>query len=138
MKCEVTVAGLGEDLIGKLNKLRRTILMVVLVPHLNVSMEFGPSEFCVPVCNRADDETHRPFCEVRLTGVSVNENRSARDFARARIALEQVYWRTISQSRSADDPDVELSVSIMLDRALPNGSTLVENSPSMVRYRSLV
>ena len=97
------------------------------MPHLRVSPNFGASEFYVQKCDEADAGTHKPFCEVRLSGVSLNDERSANDFKRARAALQEIYAEVITRHLKPGE-EVELTAIIMLDAPL-SGSSLVEDSP---------
>ena len=134
MKCKAAVSGLSDETISMLNSARPSILEKVLVLHLHVLKNFGSSEFYVQRCDIADDSTHEPFCEVRLSGVSTSDNRSVNDFIRARQALEDEYKRLIELSRSSSLPMVEVTAIIMLDKpSTPGGSTLVEGPPVKVR-----
>ncbi len=127
MKLKAAQAGLSEACVMELNRLRPRVLKEVLVPHLKVSPSFGASEFYVQKCDEADADTHAPFCEVRLSGVSLNDERSANDFKRARAELEDVYAEVITRHLKPGQ-GVELTTIIMLDAPL-NGSTLVEGPP---------
>jgi hypothetical protein len=126
LKLKAAEAGLSEACVEELNRLRPRVLKEVLVPHLKVSPTFGPSEFYVQKCDEADASTHKPFCEVRLSGVSVNDERSVNDFSRCRTALEQVYADVITKHHPGEE--IELTTIIMLDAPLKN-SALVEGSP---------
>ena len=137
MKLKATVSKLSTECVNALNRIRPLVLERVLVPHLKVSSGFGSGEFYVQKCDFADDSTHAPFCEVRLSGVSLNDNRAAADFYRARDELERVYVETIGAHLAGmGNPQVQLSVSIMLDAPL-KGSSLVEGEPEKVHLACL-
>jgi len=128
------VKKISPDFVDVLNKLRPIVLRNVLVPHLHVG-NFGPAEFYVQHCDFADGETHDLFCEVRLTGVSLNDDRSVNDFRRALNELENIYRELIEAHFSAGIL-VQFYVSIMLDAHLPGTfSSIIENEPRNVQGR---
>lgn len=130
MKLKAAVSGLHPVLVEKLNKLRQRVLGSILVPYLKVSPTFSSAEFYVQKCDFADDETHTPFCEVRLSGVSVNDERAPNDFRRARRALADVY-RDLIATHSKIGTRTDHTTTIMLDAPL-HGSTLVEDLPETI------
>ncbi len=130
MKLKATQAGLSEECIAKLNQLRLKVLQEILNPHLKLPLTAGAAEFYVQECDHADKETHPPFCEVRLSGVSCTDERSYNDFVRARDALEETYFQIILDHADTNF-EAQLFVSIMLDAPL-KGSAIIEGKPRRV------
>jgi len=128
MKLKAVVnVGCPEDLVIALNNIRGRILVEVLERHLRVKPgSFGPAEFYVQNCDFAVSE--EPFCEVRLTGISVSPARAADDFRNARNELEKIYAEVIHQ-HLLQGQKMQLFISVMADRSLPDGSpSLVEGN----------
>ena len=97
----------------------------VLLPHLHMKEGVGPAECYIQKCDIAVGRKES-LCEVRLSGVSVNNDRSTNDFYRARRTLERLYHETLLQFLKKDER-LQLMVSLMLDQP-PFGekSSLIE------------
>lgn len=133
MKCKAVVSGLSVELVrNTLDGLRPMILDRVVGPHLH-RPHLSSAEFYVQWCDEADDNTHDPFCEVRLSGVSVTDDRSVQDFRNARDELERVYYEAIARHPRDAKKGVRLFVSIMLDTSpKPGMSSLVEGEVVLI------
>ena len=112
-----------KELVRALNKIRPIIMEKVIGPILK-RPNFGSAEFYVQNCDTVDDETHKPMCEVRLTGVSVTEDRCIKDYFNARAEIERIYKEVIANNL-VQGVEVQLMVSAMLDQPV-KGSTLIE------------
>ena len=129
MRIEVDCAGLSAATMRELDEVRPTALEKIGVRHLKMDPHCGSAAFYVTKCREANADAHSPFCAVRLTGVSLNDDRSANDFDRAYDALVGLYSAIIGMGSVKP---VELSVVIMLDQPL-KGSTMVEKDSTVVR-----
>ena len=111
---------------------RTAVLLRVLVPHLHVPTGFGPAEFYVQHCDLSDSE---PFCEIRLTGISVTTGRSTDDFDQAAESLEKV-CKGIIKTWLPKGQKCQLMVSIMLDQ-VPFGkeTALIERNAIWVESK---
>lgn len=133
MKLKATIA---HDCLGSLeaalNNIRYEVLNTVLVSHLHVSTKFGPAEFYVQQCDHAVRDDEDGLCEVRLSGVSLTDDRSYNDFEHAREELESLYKRLIEHHLEKGSR-IQLLVLLMLDGPRRrNGSALVEGEPIWV------
>lgn len=120
------------ELIENLDNLHALVLKMVLQEHLKVK-NFGPAEFYVQKCDFAQSE--KSFCEVRLSGASMTDDRAPNDFRRSRDALERIYQGRI-EKYLPKGKEMQLFVMIMLDTPLPNGSTLVEGEAKWIKGRA--
>jgi len=119
-----------KELIEALNKMRPAVMERVIGPHLK-RPDFGPAEMYVQVCDIADGDTHKLFCEARLTGVSLADDRSKADFRNARAELERIYKELIQMFLPVKK-EMQLYVQIYLDEAI-DGSTIVEQGPAWIQ-----
>lgn len=121
----------SEGLIIALETIRSRVLNEVLKPCLKTG-DFGPAEFFVQECDFANRATHEPFCEARLTGVSINDDRAPNDFRRAVKKLFSIY-KDVIEKLTKKGIKTQLYVSLMLDAPLPNtDSSIVEVGPEWV------
>lgn len=135
MKIKAVVPdNLPESLKAALNGIRPILMTRVIGPHLHRE-SFGPAEFYVQLCDEVDGRTHAPMCEVRLTGVSLTDDRCKTDFYKARAEIEKIYAETLAEHLPLN-VELQLMVSIMLDKPLSSGgSTLVEGEQSTTIVR---
>jgi len=125
MKCKAAVSGLKQECVYALNRLRPRILCDVVGPILK-RPTISCAEFYVQECDVADCDTHKPFCEVRLSGVSITDDRAVQDFHDALEKLEQIYEETLREHLMAGQV-VQLFVVMMLDAPpKPGMSTIIE------------
>ena len=109
---------------------RDRVLREVLVPHLHVPSDWGPTQFYIQETDFAVGG--KPMCVVNLSAVSLTESRSTQDFRDAAAALERVYGENIATHLEGDEV-VELFVVIALDGVPFNmKSTLIESTPVLV------
>ncbi len=129
MKCKAACSGLSAAAIQALDSLRPLIVDRVIGPHLH-RPGISSAGFYVQKSDLADDATHEPFCEVRLSGVSLADDRSYDDFIKARGQLEIIYKEVLSQHIKED---VSLFVILMLDGSPKSGkSPLIEGDEVVV------
>ncbi len=115
---------------------RDRILREVLVPHLHVPADWGPTQFYIQETDYAVGG--KPMCVVNLSAVSLTESRSTQDFRDAAAALERVYGENIA-THLEEGEVVELFVVIALDGVPFNmKSTLVESAPVLISRAGLV
>jgi hypothetical protein len=125
-----------EELVKALNDLHTCVSERVLLKHLH-AVGFGPAEFYVQECDFAAVGVSKfGFCEVRLTGVSVNDNRAPNDFVRARNELEAIYAELIKRYLPRGQK-MQLFVSIMLDASIrfgsnPSSTSIVEGEAKWI------
>lgn len=129
MKCKAACSGLSPKCVRALNRLRSIILQRVVGPHLH-RPKMTSAGFYVQKSDHADAGTHDPFCEVRLTGVSLADDRSVQDFLDARNELEEIYRETIE--RFIGSQDVNLFVVLMLDGSPKVGMSSVLEGDEVV------
>jgi len=126
MKLKAAISdNLSEELVKKLNGIRQQILVQVLVPHLKVPEDWGPTQFFVQNCDVCDAKTHGMFVHVTLSGVSLTDDRADNDFSRARDEIEGIYGEVIAEHLPKGET-CEITVIIMLDKPLRNGDSIVE------------
>jgi hypothetical protein len=113
MKLKAACCGLSEDAIRTLDTIRPLVLARVVGPHLK-RPRLTCAGFYVQQCDFADDTTHTPFCEVRLTGVSLADDRSYSDFVNAHRELVNIYTETL-RGTVPRGQSVELFVVMMID-----------------------
>lgn len=112
-----------EELAWALDRIRPIIMERVVGPILH-RPGFGSAEFYVQRCDYVESSTHEPMCEVRLSGVSLTDDRSTKDFYDARDEIEKIYAEILA-AHLGPEISVQLMVCLMLDSPL-NGSTIVE------------
>lgn len=117
-------------LVEAFNAMRPQLMERVIGPHLH-RPHFGPAEAYVQKCDEADGGTHGLFCEARLTGVSLADDRSIQDFRNARQALEDIYRELIEQYLY-EGHEMQLFVSLMVDGKIGD-SSLLEGTAIMVK-----
>jgi len=107
------------ELVDYLNsrKFAAEILNEVLNPHLHVPSPWRGADFYVQNCDFGVGGNPSLFCEVRLTGVSANDDRSKTDFRKALGGLEQAYMRAIHRLIPRGIK-VQLMVCLMLDKPI--------------------
>lgn len=112
--------------------MRKEVMDRVIGPNLH-RPNFGAAEFYIQECDLAVSE--EGLCEVRLSGVSLADDRSERDFDNARAALESLYREKIEKFLPMGER-IQLMVSLMLDGPRRNGSSLVEGPPATIEGKS--
>ena len=120
--------GAPEDMVHAIQRSAfRAEILNLLRQNLRVG-EFGPAEFYIQECDFAVGSD--PMCEVRLTGVSVNERRATADFIQMRRALEELYYHALEPHVLEGGRRLQLMVSLMVDQ-VPFGlkSPLIEGEP---------
>ena len=127
MKLKAVVATTCPTFLRKaIESMRADVMERVVGPHLK-RPDFGPAEFYIQVCDEAISKEQ--FCEVRLSGVSITDDRSVQDFRNAQAALQALYKEKIEANLSKRYR-CQLMVSIMLDAPpKPGMTTLVEAKP---------
>lgn len=136
MKTKVCCARLSDKTRMRLDKIRPLLMKCVVEPHLH--RPGVPSCGCyVQKCDMADDETHEKFVEVRMTGVTLADDRCYFDFVRAHQALEILYVDEIRNSLEPGDDPVQLFVVLMLDKPpKDNVSNMIEGKYWLVGKHS--
>ena len=121
----VTRKDVPQEFLDYLNseQIAGRIFMGVLVRHLHVDEKAGAAEHYLQETDFAITLTRNKtahFCEVRLTGVSVNDYRSLQDFRNALDALTDIYISAIvTYLRAPKNQKAQLMVSIMADGPIP-------------------